>query len=168
MLMMLLSSFLNRVGRCVLLMMLMTFHVAPVDTALSPGNSKAGDFGNADIINSVFIFERCVVLFTPIVTALFPGYSKEKYTAFAYRSCSSPCVVDDADDAPPSLLTPTPATYDLCAFRFVYRKLSSKRILIPQAGPTTNTITPICLGSVPPAGGSQLVLTKLSKDLNTY
>ena len=58
----------------------------------------------------------------------------------------------------PLLLTPTPTTYGLCASRFVYRKLSSTRNLIPQAGPTTNPIIPMYLGPAPPVGGSQLIL----------
>jgi hypothetical protein len=58
--------------------MLITFYVTPVDTALSPGNSETGDFDDVDVINFVFLFERCVVSFTPVGTALSPGYSEEK------------------------------------------------------------------------------------------
>jgi hypothetical protein len=79
----------HRAGYCVLLMMLITFYATPVDTALSPGYSEAGGFDDVDVINFVFIFERCVVSFTPVGTALSPGYSEEKYTAFASRSCCS-------------------------------------------------------------------------------
>jgi hypothetical protein len=50
-------------------------------------------------VHFVFISERCVVSFTPVGTALSPGYSEEKYTAFASRSCCSPCVAVDSDDA---------------------------------------------------------------------
>jgi hypothetical protein len=99
MLMMLLSSLLHLVVLRVLLMMLITFYVTPVDTALSPGNSETGDFDDIDVINFVFLFERCVVSFTPVGTWLSPGYSEEKYTAFASRSCCSPCVAGDAADA---------------------------------------------------------------------
>ena len=80
----------------VLLMVLITFYVTLVDTALSPGNSETGDFDDVDVIYFVFIFERCVVSFTPVGTALSPGSSEEEYTAFASRSCCSPCVTDDA------------------------------------------------------------------------
>jgi hypothetical protein len=99
MLTMLLFSLLHRAGRRVLLMMLITFYVTPVDTALSPGHSEAGEFDDVDVINFVFIFERCVVSFTPVGTALSPGPSEEKCTAFASRSCCSPCVAVDSDDA---------------------------------------------------------------------
>jgi hypothetical protein len=83
----------------VLLMVLITFYVTLVDTALSPGNSEAGEFDDVDVIYFVFIFERCVVSFTPVGTALSPGSSEEEYTVFASRSCCSPCVDDDAADA---------------------------------------------------------------------
>jgi hypothetical protein len=89
----------HRVGRRVLLMMLITFYVTPVDTALSPGNSEAGDFDVVDVNNFVLLFERCVVSFTPVGTWLSPGYSEEKYTAFASSSCCSPCVANDVNGA---------------------------------------------------------------------
>jgi hypothetical protein len=66
---------------------------------LSPGNFEAGDFDDVDVNNFVLIFERCVVSFTPVGTALSQGPSEEKYAAFASRSCCSPCVADDVDDA---------------------------------------------------------------------
>ena len=101
-----------------MLMILMTFYVAPFDTALSPVNSEAVDFDEAEVINIVFIFERWEVSFTPVGTALSPYFLRRNIPPslldrvvrrvwllipmrpiLASTSCWTPSVADDAYDA---------------------------------------------------------------------